>query len=78
MCKNKKYKERGTPSYNFFFFFPSVLSPNFISLLKKMNPSDPSTFNHQYANVNGIRMPYVDENQSSKKALLLIHGWPDL
>ncbi|KAI7850491.1 Alpha/Beta hydrolase protein [Circinella umbellata] len=43
-----------------------------------MNPSDPSTFNHQYANVNGIHMQYIDENQSSKKALLLLHGWPDL
>ncbi|KAI9496549.1 Alpha/Beta hydrolase protein [Zychaea mexicana] len=43
-----------------------------------MDPSDPTTFNHQYCNVNGIRMHYIDENQSSKKALLLIHGWPDL
>jgi soluble epoxide hydrolase/lipid-phosphate phosphatase len=39
---------------------------------------DPSTYNHQYAQINGIRMHYVDENASSSKALLLIHGWPDL
>ncbi|KAL7311009.1 hypothetical protein PS15m_008831 [Mucor circinelloides] len=39
---------------------------------------DPSTYNHQYAQINGIRMHYVDENSSSSKALLLIHGWPDL
>ncbi|RCH79176.1 hypothetical protein CU098_005202 [Rhizopus stolonifer] len=39
---------------------------------------DPSSYNHQYAQVNGIRMHYVDENASSNKALLLVHGWPDL
>ncbi|GAA5808930.1 hypothetical protein MFLAVUS_002329 [Mucor flavus] len=39
---------------------------------------DPSTYNHQYANLNGLRMHYVDENPSSSKALLLVHGWPDL
>ncbi|KAI9269890.1 Alpha/Beta hydrolase protein [Sporodiniella umbellata] len=42
------------------------------------NSNDPSTYNHQYANVNGIRMHYVDENSSSDKALVLVHGWPDL
>ncbi|CAO3655431.1 unnamed protein product [Mucor hiemalis] len=39
---------------------------------------DPATYNHQYVTVNGIRMHYVDENSSSKNALLLVHGWPDL
>ncbi|KAI9481602.1 MAG: Alpha/Beta hydrolase protein [Benjaminiella poitrasii] len=39
---------------------------------------DPSTYNHQYAQVNGIRMHYIDENPTSNKPLLLIHGWPDL
>ncbi|KAI8967459.1 Alpha/Beta hydrolase protein [Mycotypha africana] len=39
---------------------------------------DPSTYNHRYAQVNGIRMHYVDENSTSKNALLLCHGWPDL
>ncbi|KAI7879440.1 alpha/beta-hydrolase [Lichtheimia hyalospora FSU 10163] len=43
-----------------------------------MDSSDPSTFNHQYFNANGLRLHYVDENQSATKALLLIHGWPDL
>jgi soluble epoxide hydrolase/lipid-phosphate phosphatase len=39
---------------------------------------DPSTYNHQYATINGIRMHYVDENPLSNNPLLLIHGWPDL
>lgn len=39
---------------------------------------DPATYNHQYAIVNGIRMHYVDENPTSQRQLLLIHGWPDL
>lgn len=43
-----------------------------------IDKSDPSTFNHQYANVNNIRMHYVDENSTSNKVVLLIHGWPDL
>ncbi|KAI8086621.1 Alpha/Beta hydrolase protein [Halteromyces radiatus] len=43
-----------------------------------LDKNDPSTFNHKYATVNGIRMHYVDENSSSQKPLLLIHGWPDL
>ncbi|ORX54503.1 alpha/beta-hydrolase [Hesseltinella vesiculosa] len=43
-----------------------------------INKSDPSTFNHEYATVNGIRTHYVDENSSAAKALLLLHGWPDL
>ncbi|CAO3684646.1 unnamed protein product [Rhizopus stolonifer] len=40
--------------------------------------NNPASYNNQYCNVNGIRMHYVDENSSSDKALLLIHGWPDL
>ncbi|KAI8137136.1 Alpha/Beta hydrolase protein [Fennellomyces sp. T-0311] len=43
-----------------------------------MDPSDPTTFTHYYCQANGIRIQYIDENQSSEKALLLIHGWPDL
>ncbi|KAI8138010.1 Alpha/Beta hydrolase protein [Fennellomyces sp. T-0311] len=43
-----------------------------------MDPNDPTTFRHQYCQANGIRIQYIDENQSSKKVLLLIHGWPDL
>ncbi|KAG2204320.1 hypothetical protein INT47_009362 [Mucor saturninus] len=39
---------------------------------------DPSTYSHKYADINGLRMHYVDENSQSPKALLLIHGWPDL
>jgi pimeloyl-ACP methyl ester carboxylesterase len=44
-------------------------------MLKKY---DPSSYNHQYVTVNGIRMHYVDENPKSSKPLLLLHGWPDL
>ncbi|KAI8073102.1 Alpha/Beta hydrolase protein [Gongronella butleri] len=43
-----------------------------------IDKNDPASFNHQYADVNGIRLHYIDENASAQKALLLIHGWPDL
>ncbi|KAI7886113.1 alpha/beta-hydrolase [Lichtheimia hyalospora FSU 10163] len=43
-----------------------------------MDPNDPTTFNHQYANINGIRLHYIDANPSSRHVLLFIHGWPDL
>ncbi|KAI8366840.1 Alpha/Beta hydrolase protein [Radiomyces spectabilis] len=37
-----------------------------------------AAYNHQFAEVNGIKMHYVDENPSSQNVLLLCHGWPDL
>ncbi|CEI89012.1 hypothetical protein RMCBS344292_03387 [Rhizopus microsporus] len=40
--------------------------------------NNPASYNHQYCQVNGIRLHYVDQNPTSDKALLLIHGWPDL
>lgn len=43
-----------------------------------MDPNDPTTFNNQYANINGIRLHYIDANPSSRNVLLFIHGWPDL
>lgn len=46
--------------------------------LNMLDKYDPSTYNHQYADINGLRMHYIDENSNSPKALLLIHGWPDL
>ncbi|KAI8877153.1 alpha/beta-hydrolase [Backusella circina FSU 941] len=39
---------------------------------------NPSSYHHYYATVNGIRMHYVDENTTSSRVLLLLHGWPDL
>ncbi|KAL1916175.1 uncharacterized protein VTP21DRAFT_6179 [Calcarisporiella thermophila] len=39
---------------------------------------DPSTFHHHIAQVNGIRMHYVDENPQSTNVILCCHGWPDL
>ncbi|OZJ02659.1 hypothetical protein BZG36_04774 [Bifiguratus adelaidae] len=38
----------------------------------------PESFNHQSANVNGIRLHYVDEGPKDGEPLLLIHGFPDL
>ncbi|CAO3638582.1 unnamed protein product [Cunninghamella blakesleeana] len=43
-----------------------------------LNKNDPSTFNHQLVTANGIQYEYIDENSSSKKPILLIHGWPNL
>jgi hypothetical protein len=59
---------------NFTSFVSTLLTHEHIMLDKY----DPATYNHQYATINGIRMHYVDENPTSKNALLLIHGWPDL
>ncbi|KAI9287636.1 Alpha/Beta hydrolase protein [Umbelopsis sp. AD052] len=44
-----------------------------------MNPDDPASFRHcEVNNLNGIRIHFVDENSSSGKVLLLLHGFPDL
>jgi hypothetical protein len=44
-----------------------------------MNPDDPASFRHCVVDdLNGIRIHYVDENSSSDKVLLLLHGFPDL
>ncbi|KAI8990332.1 Alpha/Beta hydrolase protein [Pilobolus umbonatus] len=43
-----------------------------------IDKNDPASYNHQYTHVNGIRLHYIDENPSSHKPLLLLHGWPDL
>ncbi|PKH06008.1 alpha/beta fold hydrolase [Moritella sp. Urea-trap-13] len=41
---------------------------------KITNPDDPSQFNHQFAQVNGIKMHYVDEGEGP--AIVLLHGFP--
>jgi soluble epoxide hydrolase/lipid-phosphate phosphatase len=44
-----------------------------------MNPDDPASFRHCIVNdLNDIRIHYIDENSSSPKVLLLLHGFPDL
>jgi soluble epoxide hydrolase/lipid-phosphate phosphatase len=55
----------------------TFVSPLLIHIMA-IDKNDPSTFNHNYVTANGIRMHYVDENASSDKPLLLLHGWPDL
>jgi pimeloyl-ACP methyl ester carboxylesterase len=41
---------------------------------KITNPDDPSQFNHQFAQINGIKMHYVDEGKGP--AIVLLHGYP--
>ena len=41
-----------------------------------MDADDPSTFHHCFAEVNGIRMHYVDEGQGP--LVILLHGFPYL
>lgn len=38
------------------------------------NSDDPTQFNHQFAQVNGIKMHYVDEGKGP--AIVLLHGFP--
>ncbi|KAF0719290.1 Aste57867_1138 [Aphanomyces stellatus] len=40
-------------------------------------PDDPS-YNHQYAQINGIRMHFIDVGPRDGVPLVLVHGWPDL
>ncbi|GAB5589467.1 Bifunctional epoxide hydrolase 2 [Umbelopsis nana] len=47
--------------------------------MSRMNIDDPTSFRHcSVEDLNGIRIHYIDENPSSKKVLLLLHGFPDL
>lgn len=41
-----------------------------------VNADDPQAFNHRFADVNGIRMHYVDEGQGP--LIILLHGYPFL
>ncbi|KAJ1943814.1 hypothetical protein FBU59_002791 [Linderina macrospora] len=41
-----------------------------------MDPLSPSSFNHQFAKVNGINLHYVDEGTGP--AIICVHGFPDL
>jgi pimeloyl-ACP methyl ester carboxylesterase len=40
------------------------------------NTDDPRTFNHKFADVNGIRLHYVEEGQGP--LVILVHGFPYL
>ena len=41
-----------------------------------LDNDDPQAFHHKFANVNGIRMHYVEEGQGP--LVLLLHGYPFL
>ncbi|KAJ2960531.1 hypothetical protein NQZ79_g4100 [Umbelopsis isabellina] len=46
--------------------------------MDKYNTDDPTTYRHcTVENLNGIRIHYIDENSSSQKVLLLLHGFPE-
>lgn len=50
-----------------------------VAQMSVRNPDDPASFRHCVVNdLNGIRIHFVDENSSSNKVLLLLHGFPDL
>ncbi|KAJ3160713.1 hypothetical protein HK101_000880 [Irineochytrium annulatum] len=42
------------------------------------NSLAPSSFNHRFAKVNGIRLHFVDEGPKDGTLLVLVHGFPDL
>src|SRR6188768_4061586 len=44
--------------------------------LAQVDPDDPDAFTHCFAEVNGIRMHYVDEGQGP--LVVLLHGFPYL
>ncbi|CAK4083597.1 unnamed protein product [Aphanomyces euteiches] len=41
-------------------------------------PPEDASWNHQYAQINGIRMHYVDVGPRDGLPLVLVHGFPDL
>ncbi|RKO92038.1 Alpha/Beta hydrolase protein [Blyttiomyces helicus] len=56
---------------------PSALSqPRQLPQVSRMNPQDPTSWNHCFATVNSIRYHYVDEG--SGDPIFLVHGLPDL
>jgi pimeloyl-ACP methyl ester carboxylesterase len=44
--------------------------------LGQLDPDDPGAFNHRFADVNGIRLHYVDQGQGP--LVILLHGFPYL
>ena len=44
--------------------------------LRQVDADDPDAFNHCFAEVNGIRMHYIDEGQGP--LVILLHGFPYL
>ena len=42
----------------------------------QLDADDPDAFNHCFAEVNGIRMHYIDEGQGP--LVILLHGFPYL
>ncbi|KAI9144600.1 Alpha/Beta hydrolase protein [Paraphysoderma sedebokerense] len=43
------------------------------------DPTDPNSYNHRFAAVNGIRLHYVDEGDpEASTVLVLVHGFPDI
>ena len=51
-------------------------SPAFAQAPEVMGVDDPKSFRHHFANVNGIRMHYVEEGKGP--LVLLLHGYPFL
>ncbi|KXS13585.1 alpha/beta-hydrolase [Gonapodya prolifera JEL478] len=43
-----------------------------------MDPLNPASFRHRRADVNGITYHYVEEGAENHRALILVHGFPDL
>ncbi|KAG9399466.1 hypothetical protein AC1031_011860 [Aphanomyces cochlioides] len=41
-------------------------------------PPEDASYNHQYAQINGIRIHYVDVGPRDALPLVLVHGFPDL
>ncbi len=55
-------------------FALSLISTVTVANSHMTNPDDPGQFNHQFAQVNGIKMHYVDEGDGP--AIVLLHGFP--
>eukprot|EP01117_Protostelium_nocturnum_P015378 TRINITY_DN5959_c0_g1_i1.p1 TRINITY_DN5959_c0_g1~~TRINITY_DN5959_c0_g1_i1.p1 ORF type:complete len:325 (+),score=88.90 TRINITY_DN5959_c0_g1_i1:25-999(+) len=41
-----------------------------------MDPLDPTSFNHKFAQVNGVKIHYIDEGKGNE-TLVFVHGFPD-
>jgi pimeloyl-ACP methyl ester carboxylesterase len=53
-----------------------TLTRRLLATLGQLDADDPAAFNHCFADVNGIRMHYIDEGQGP--LVILLHGFPYL
>ncbi|ORY06580.1 alpha/beta-hydrolase [Basidiobolus meristosporus CBS 931.73] len=49
-----------------------------LNVVASLSSLSPSSFNHRYDTINGIKYHYVDEGPKDGPVVVLLHGFPDL